>query len=526
MESSTAQRLSTDKTNPLATQGARQRQTTRHDLPDLAKPGVETNKPLPAAAADEDATQHWRHDLDALRTCLTGVVVAAHVGTVVSNGGIVNLLGRRPSFLRPSPVIGLANQVVQSFMMPSFFWISGRLSAHALEQRHKPVAAFLRGRALRLGLPSVVYTVLVHPVAFLFTVPRWDEPSAVRDYFLAHWRGLDGIRGPAWYAATLLCIDFVAAELGGLTSGRRAKWPGHTLSADAYRAVSKYGWLGVAIIGFLARAIFPPNKIYTPLGSRPGLWPQYLYAYWHGYMSIRQNVPTMLGPFSGRSIEAEQSPAATSNEGAHNSRNKDGSDRDGTGQQQASTRWTLRSPRAAMIVSAFLYVLILAPGVYREAVTHTTGAAATEPSIPLSSMVSSHMQSIFFSPGWSLEVALFCAWREFCAFALVGPTLTEYFLRCFSAPAESGWLRLWTPRYSYAAYLDHSVITTWTCYAMEAALLSLLPKSLQTTLGCNWVAREAVMIAMAAAAGFVTMTGSFWTGWLLVKKVPFVGKVI
>lgn len=61
---------------------------------------------------------------------------------------------------------------------------------------------------------------------------------------------------------------------------------------------------------------------------------------------------------------------------------------------------------------------------------------------------------------------------------------------------------------------------------MEAALLSFVPKSLERILRSNWVAREAVVFSFTVAASFVTISGSFWTGWLLISKVPFVGKIV
>lgn len=96
-------------------------------------------------------------------------------------------------------------------LMSLMFFLSGLFVWPSL--RRKGGRAFLRDRALRLGLPFLVAAALVAPLAYsatyVATVPSPHVADFVRRWLsLGHWPA-----GPAWFIWVLLAFDCVAALL-------------------------------------------------------------------------------------------------------------------------------------------------------------------------------------------------------------------------------------------------------------------------------------------------------------------------
>lgn len=135
-----------------------------------------------------------RHDLDNLRSFLTGLVVVHH--TAIAYGRVGGRYYKSP--LSPSsislPVLVLV-AVNQSFFMGLFFWISGSLSAQSLE-RSGP-SHFVKNKLIRLGIPAVIYTLLVHPITICMVYAGWDL-GLIGNIFAHSFKTLRGIQGPVW----------------------------------------------------------------------------------------------------------------------------------------------------------------------------------------------------------------------------------------------------------------------------------------------------------------------------------------
>lgn len=146
-----------------------------------------------------------RHDLDNLKTCLTGLVVAHHAA--IPYGGAGNWPFRSQLFPPGFQFTALLcfNAVNQSFFMGLFFWVSGRMSAQSLNRPGMTSTVFLRTKLVRLGIPTLLNTVFGPPLVTCLAQGRLDS------IFTEYWRQLRGVRGVTWYMATLLVFDMVAA---------------------------------------------------------------------------------------------------------------------------------------------------------------------------------------------------------------------------------------------------------------------------------------------------------------------------
>jgi surface polysaccharide O-acyltransferase-like enzyme len=129
--------------------------------------------------------------LDSLRVMLTILVIAHHVGQAYGPTG-----GYWPvQESARAAVLGPFFSVNRSFFMSLFFMISGYFMVGAYD-RHG-LAAFLRGRLVRLGIPVLVFGALALLLrVFLFgeRISRWD------DYFNA---------GHLWYLEHVLLFSVV-----------------------------------------------------------------------------------------------------------------------------------------------------------------------------------------------------------------------------------------------------------------------------------------------------------------------------
>jgi len=95
-----------------------------------------------------------------------------------------------------------------SFFMAAMFLLSGLFVWPSL--RHKGVAAFLRGRWLRLGLPFAIGAVILMPLAYYAI----ELPNSGAGFGAYWWKTVTAgpwESGPIWFLAVLLVFDMLAA---------------------------------------------------------------------------------------------------------------------------------------------------------------------------------------------------------------------------------------------------------------------------------------------------------------------------
>ncbi|NKX44650.1 acyltransferase family protein [Roseicyclus persicicus] len=153
------------------------------------------------AALSPPARAVW---IDRLRACLTGLVIVHHAAITYGASG--------SWFFKATDEtnIGLTflAAVNQAFFMGLFFLLSGALAVPSLDR--KGPATFFADRALRLGLPALLFGFLLGPLTVsLATAPMEDILAD------AQARILEGrfVLGPLWFPAALLVFSTVFAAL-------------------------------------------------------------------------------------------------------------------------------------------------------------------------------------------------------------------------------------------------------------------------------------------------------------------------
>jgi hypothetical protein len=328
--------------------------------------------------------------------------------------------------------------------MGLFFWISGRMSAHSLSR--SPPLQFVRRKVVRLGIPTVVYTVLLNPLVWglAIIVGKSDEnvvgeAEANWKRLVGYWRGLRGVKGVVWYCAVLLIFDCVSAFSLSIFRPRKARIElkddeererSSSWTEVIYRSFRAWGWLLVAAISFFVRIWYPVGVVLDPLCIQVAYLPQYVFAYTMGVLSLGQGEERFTGPFD-RLLPLTLDITSTSalETGVITQRI----------QPKAKENRTALPLRRALAISFLTLPLC---GIIPKLWARCSGQPLDPSSNPTAG-------------GLSPSALTYAFWNEF-SFIVLGPSVMFYFQNHYDRPAKS-WL--WQPRFSYGSYLLHPLVS-------------------------------------------------------------------
>jgi glucan biosynthesis protein C len=228
----------------------------------------------PALASDRLS---W---IDQLRTLAIVLVVDLHACVTYSHIGSWYVREGPEPDLPGRLLFGFWEAHLQSFFMGLLFFVGGYFAQLSLAKRGP--AGFVRERLLRLGVPTLAYMLVLHPL-IVYGINPWGNDYGSRlaayGHFLASGRFLDAT-GPMWFAATLL--GFSAA----LAAWRARRGPQAAGAAPAPGAGELCLW-GLAAVGasFLVRTAAPIGQSFHNL--QLCYFPQYLLAFGAGVAAGR-----------------------------------------------------------------------------------------------------------------------------------------------------------------------------------------------------------------------------------------------
>jgi hypothetical protein len=205
--------------------------------------------------------------IGALRAFITLLVIAHHaVLTYHPYAPAPKAFAAQPILWTAFPVVdpqkfggfGILTLVNDLFFMSLMFFISGLFVADGL--RAKGAGEFLKGRALRLGIPFVLGAGLLAPLAYY---PAWLQSGGAPSFtaFADAWTHLPfWPSGPAWFLWVLLAF-------GAIVTAVHTLFPGVTdalgrLAHGAERKPARFLG-GLVIAGLLA---YLPLAMTTPFG--------------------------------------------------------------------------------------------------------------------------------------------------------------------------------------------------------------------------------------------------------------------
>jgi fucose 4-O-acetylase-like acetyltransferase len=185
---------------------------------------------------------------------------------------------------------GSYQSFLQAFFMALLFFIAGFFAAPSYDR--KGFARFARDRWLRLGVPTLLFMVIVGPLTQYFLSRTWGTGGFLHQW-LVHLCDAELLSetGPMWFAAVLLVFSL----LYGCTRAvaRTAHYEGTPPSGR-----SVVGFILLMACATFAVRIFVPQNV-AVLNVHPGDFPQYILMFCAGILAYRrgwlENVPTRWG---------------------------------------------------------------------------------------------------------------------------------------------------------------------------------------------------------------------------------------
>jgi surface polysaccharide O-acyltransferase-like enzyme len=244
-------------------------------------------KPAPTAAKSSRL-----FFMDYLRAFLIILVIMLHLA--FTYGSSINLwyYHDTTNALTVGLVTGLL-VIGQAFSMGLFFLISAYFTKGAYDR--KGTGPFLRDRLLRLGLPLLIYDILINPfvvyIAAGFPGPYWQ-------FYTSYLLSLRGIgQGPVWFIEALLffvmfytlwrvCSPWWSHALPRMTTPTRSinsarRYPYPTTGTMFLYIV------GLALITFVIRIWLPMGWWFQPLNFMFAEFPQYIGMFILGLIAYR-----------------------------------------------------------------------------------------------------------------------------------------------------------------------------------------------------------------------------------------------
>ena len=219
---------------------------------------------------------------DQLRTLVIVLVVSMHACATYSHVGSWYM----SEGADPIPLFKLVfvfwQGHLQSFFMGILFLLAGYFANGSLERRGP--RGFVRERLFRLGLPTLLYMVAIHPLIIFVINPGGGAherlPGAYIEY-LAKGRFLEGT-GPMWFAAALLLFCAALAAWRSARPAPASPTPGHAIPGPA----AFWAWAGALVAAtFLIRTVEPIGR--SVLNMELCFFPQYVMAFAAGVASAR-----------------------------------------------------------------------------------------------------------------------------------------------------------------------------------------------------------------------------------------------
>jgi glucan biosynthesis protein C len=249
-------------------------------IPSASNPGEPVAQDLPVAPA------RIRLDfIDNLRWVMIMLVVSMHAAVTYSHVGSWYFMEDPKPGQLMTAIFATYQMFLQAFFMGLLFLIAGYFVPAAFDR--KGFWKFLRDRAVRLGVPSLIFMLLIQPITVYWLLPFAGHSRA--PFFRACWHYVSSGRflsgsGPMWFTVALLLFSLVYGVIR-VVSGRIPK----TDLEAPLPAVGQTTGLALAIglCTFLVRIVQPIGT--SVLNMQLCYFSQYILLFGVGILAWRRN---------------------------------------------------------------------------------------------------------------------------------------------------------------------------------------------------------------------------------------------
>ena len=220
--------------------------------------------------------------IDRLRVFLTILVIFHHSAIAFGASGGWYYVSNETTHGITQMILTLFMAIDQAYFMSFFFFISAILMPDSYER--KGFGKFLKDRLVRLGIPLLVYILLLHPT-LVFAIHRYlGKPTGTWYEFVWGIITRHAHPGPMWFVLTLLIFEMLYAF------NRHFTKQGYVLK-KAGKLPTARGIIGFMIVtgaaAFCIRLVYPTGKSF--FGLQFGFFPLYIGMYLLGITANRNN---------------------------------------------------------------------------------------------------------------------------------------------------------------------------------------------------------------------------------------------
>ena len=219
--------------------------------------------------------------IDNIRWSMIILVLSMHACDTYSPFGNWYYTDRQTTGLGTKLFFGVYQSFLQAFFMALLFFIAGYFSAAAYDR--KGFSPFVRDRFVRLGLPTLLYMLVIGPLTQYFLSRTWGTGGFVHQWLLhltdGEWLSETG---PMWFCAVLLMFSIVYGLI------RLPGWrePRIELGNQGRDGISIAAFIAVmAASTFLVRIAVTEDA--AVLNVHPGDFPQYALMFAAGAFGYR-----------------------------------------------------------------------------------------------------------------------------------------------------------------------------------------------------------------------------------------------
>jgi hypothetical protein len=157
--------------------------------------------------------------IDNIRWTMILLVLSMHASDTYSPFGSWYYTDRGDAGFGTIITFALYQTFLQAFFMALLFFIAGYFAAPAFDR--KGLLRFSRERFIRLGLPTLLYMLVIGPLTQYFPSKTWGS-GGFGHQWLVHLRDGEWLSetGPMWFCAALLALSLAYA----LMRGARRQW--------------------------------------------------------------------------------------------------------------------------------------------------------------------------------------------------------------------------------------------------------------------------------------------------------------
>ena len=226
--------------------------------------------------------------VDHLRTLMIVFVVNMHACVTYSHVGSWYYLVDPEPPMAVKLAFACWQGHLQSFFMGLLFFLAGYFADRSLRRRSPK--AFIAERAWRLGVPTLLFMLILHPF-IVFVLNPWhnDLPAPAQRYaqYLLSGRFLSA-SGPLWFALALLIFSMFLAGAHSLSTQKAATPAVPPADAIILRpwAILALG-LALGVFSFLVRTVQPIGA--SVLNFQFCFFSQYVVAFGLGVLISRRN---------------------------------------------------------------------------------------------------------------------------------------------------------------------------------------------------------------------------------------------